>query len=276
MTTVIRKLTADGLQPVDYTAASLTGAAQYEPADGVYTITNTYNVTQVLKFDAHLNRMEDSARRVGMPLKLDRPKLRAALREMIMAADFGDVRFRITAGHDAPQTLILTLEPYTPPPATLYADGVRVVTVRNYARQNPDAKTTDWMHTRESITATLETGIYDGILLDAANNLLEGLSTNFYAILDGELRTAGSGVLAGIAQQIVFEVAVGLLPIVKVAPNLADVPRIAEAFITSSSRGIIPVIEIDGKPVQSGTPGTWTRTLQTAYQAWVAAHLEEL
>lgn len=207
MPTYIRVLTPQGVTPVNYQAESLADAAQFEPADGVYTVTNTYQVTQVLKIDAHLDRMEDSAERAGFRLKLDRPRLRTALRTMITAAGFGDVRFRVTASKHAPDQLILSLEPYHPPPSTLIERGVRVITIPNSARMNPAAKTTDWMHERKAIADQLTDGIYDAILMDDAGNLLEGLAANFYVIIDRELRTAGAGVLPGIAQQIVLEIA---------------------------------------------------------------------
>src|SRR4051794_24588176 len=107
---VIRLLTPDGLKPIHYQANSLADAARYEPRDGVYTITNTYQTFKVLKLDAHLDRLENSARLAGIPLHLDRPRLRAALREMIAEAHYGDVRFRITAPKDQPDCLILSIE----------------------------------------------------------------------------------------------------------------------------------------------------------------------
>ncbi|MEZ4667072.1 MAG: hypothetical protein R3E39_03985 [Anaerolineae bacterium] len=57
----INVLTPDGLLPANYSADSLADAVQYEPHDGVYTTTNTFNTTQVLKLEAHLDRLEDSA-----------------------------------------------------------------------------------------------------------------------------------------------------------------------------------------------------------------------
>jgi branched-chain amino acid aminotransferase len=274
---LIKILTLDGLQSVTHTANSLAEAAQYEPHDGIYTITNTYNTFQVLKLDAHLNRMEDSARRENIPLKLDRPRLRTALRQMIAEAAFGSVRFRITAPRDKPDQLILSIEPFKPPAPEVYANGVRCMTAPGSARRNPAAKTTDWMHDRKAILDSLPAGIYEALLLDAAENILEGLNSNFYAVLDGELRTAGSGVLPGIAQQIVFEVAPQVLPVRKEAINVRDMRRVGEAFITSSSRGIVPVIEIDGEPIShSIAPDSCTTRLRKVYNDWVQAHLEEL
>lgn len=272
----VRRLTPEGLEPVGYTARSLSDAARYEPDDGVYTVTNTYNIDQVLKFEAHLNRLEDSARRANIPLKLDRAALRAALRQMIGESGFGDVRFRITAPRDRPDTLILSMEPFTPLAQEIYARGVSCVTIPNSARKDPAAKTTDWLHDRRRITAAMPDGIYEGLLLSEAGDILEGLSSNFYAILGGELRTAGEGALPGISRQIVFEVASGIVPICKDAVNIRDIPRLDEAFITSSSRGIVPVVVIDGQRIGSGNPGPCTDVLSSAYKVWVAAHLEDL
>ncbi|MBZ0285173.1 MAG: aminotransferase class IV [Anaerolineae bacterium] len=270
----IQTLTSDGLHPVAYTADSLADAARHEPHNGVYTVTNTYQTFKVLKLDAHLDRLEDSARRENIPLNLNRTVLRAALRSMIAAANYGDVRFRITVPHDQPDHLILSIEPFSPPAPEVYANGVHCITLPNSARHNPAAKTTDWMHDRESVK--LPDGIYTGLLLDHDDNILEGVSSNFYAVLNGELRTAGEGVLLGIAQQIVFEVASGILPLRREAVNINDLSQLSDAFITSSSRGIVPVVEIDGLKIGEGRPGSYTHALRQAYVAWVESHLEEL
>jgi branched-chain amino acid aminotransferase len=272
----IRVLTPDGLQPVSYSAGSLADAAKHEPHDGVYTITNTFNSFQVLKLDAHLDRLENSARRENIPLKLDRPRLRAALRRMIEEANYGDVRLRITVPGSQPDHFILSVEPFTPLAPSVYSHGVRCITVPGAARHDPDTKTTDWMHDRRKIEAGLPPHIFTGLLLDADGNILEGLSSNFYAILNGELRTAGQGVLPGIAQQIVFEIAPVIIPVHKEAVHVSDIPSLDGAFITSASRGIVPVVEIDDIQIGDGTPGGETFALREAYLAWVDEHLEEL
>jgi branched-chain amino acid aminotransferase len=274
MPCLIKLLTADGLQPVPYTANSLADAVQYEPHEGIYTLTNTYNTFQVLKLDSHLDRLEDSARRENIPLKLDRPVLRTALRQMIKEANFGDVRFRVTVSRDHPDQFILSAELFKPPAPEVYARGVRCITLPNSARHNPSAKTTGWMHDREHYP--LPDGIYTGLLLDEHGTILEGVSSNFYAILHGELRTAGEGALPGIAQQIVFAIASDVIPLRKQAVTTSDLPFLDEAFITSSSRGIVPVVEIDGGMIGDGKPGPKTITLREAYQSWVKRHLEDL
>lgn len=276
MPTLIKLLTADSTQPVPYQAGSLAEAARYEPHDGVYTITNTYETTKVLKLDAHLDRLENSARLAGIPLSLDRARLRSTLRDMIAEAGYGNVRFRVTVPKEHSDWLLLSLEPFHPPAPEVYEKGVRAVTLRGSARENPVAKTTGWMHERADVEKTLPEDVYAGLLLSPANDILEGTSSNFYAILNGELRSAGTGVLPGIAQQIVYEVASGVLPVRQEAVNVNDIPHLQEAFITSSSRGIIPVIAIDDTTIGSGAPGEKTEALRERYAAWVNTHLEEL
>jgi branched-chain amino acid aminotransferase len=276
MPAIIKLLTAKGLQNAPYSATSLADAAQHEPYAGVYTVTNTYDSIKVLKLDAHLDRMENSARIAGIPLRLDRPALRAALRSMILASGFGDVRFRVTCPQNAPEQLILSIEPYTPPSEDIIQTGIRVITVPNSARHDAAAKTTDWLHDREQIEKNLPPGVYTALLMDAEGFLLEGVSSNFYAVLNDRIHTAGEGVLAGIAQQIVFEVAPAILPLHMQAVHLRDIPRLSEAFITSSSRGIMPVVQIDAHLLGDGHPGPRTQRLRAAYLAWANAHLEAL
>ncbi len=275
MPTLIRILTPLGLEPAPYTADSLVEAAKYEPADGVYTITNTYNTYEALKLDAHFDRLEDSARRENMALKLDRAAVRRGLRQMIAESGYGDVRFRITVGRADPTRMILTVEPFNPPLPEVYARGVTLATIGGSHRSNPAAKTTGWMHDRPNVARSLPKGAYEGLLIGDHGEILEGLSSNFYAILDGELRTAGEGVLPGIARLIVLEVAPAILPMRLEPVGLSDVPRLQEAFITSSSRGIIPVIGIDNAVI-SGEPGPVTRRLRQAYLDWLKSNLEPL
>jgi branched-chain amino acid aminotransferase len=270
---IIKILTPDGLYNVGYTADSLVDAVQFEP-EGIYTITNTYNTTQVLKLDSHLDRIEDSARRENIPLQLDRKRLRSGLRQVILESGFGDVRFRITVPRSQPDKFILSIEPFRPLSAAVINEGVSCMTAPGMRRHNPAAKTNDWAQNRQGFT--LPPGIYEGLLVNEEGEILEGFGSNFYGVLDGELRTAGEGVLPGIAQQIVFTIAPGILPLRKEVVREVDIPRLSEAFITSSSRGVIPVVEINHIKIGDRKPGAQTLAIRQAYNTWVKQHLEEL
>jgi branched-subunit amino acid aminotransferase/4-amino-4-deoxychorismate lyase len=73
-----------------------------------------------------------------------------------------------------------------------------------------------------------------------------------------------------------LEISQPILPYVIKAPNIAELELLQEAFITSASRGIVPVVEIDLFKLGDGTPGPLTRQLRAAYEEWIVAHLEEI
>ena len=200
MPAVVKRLTAAGLVDVDYAAASLDEAAEFEPRHGVYTVSNTYHGTRTLLLDAHLDRLEDSARREGFAIRYDRQRLRQALRHMIEASGYGDARFRISAPGDRPSEMLLSIEPFQPPTPAVIRNGVRCITSAEVARLNPASKASEWMHIRRQLAAARPPDIYETFIVDADGHMLEGLSSNFYAIDDGELLTAGAQILAGISR----------------------------------------------------------------------------
>ncbi len=276
MPAIVKRLTAAGLRDVDFRATSLSDAEQYEPADGVYTVSNTYNQTQTLLLDAHLDRLEESAARAGIPLRYRRSRLKSALCKMVVDSTYGDARFRISAAAAAPQELLLSIEPYQPPDPDLASKGVACNSTSAQSRPDPRTKSSRWMLFRKSLEAARPAEIYESLLIDGHGRILEGLSSNFYAIMDGALYTAGHGVLAGISRRVVLAVCESVLPLQLEAPRYRDISRFEGAFLTSSSRGIIPVVAIDGQAIAEGCVGANTIALQNAYRRWVAARLEEL
>ena len=264
----------DGLSPAPYHVSSLNEAIVYEP-QGVYTVARTFHGDHALLFDAHLDRLEQSARLMNIPLDLDRTRLRAALRELLHDAAYPDAKFRITVPQDQPDHVHLAFEPYHPVPAAIMRQGASVITIP-LVRENPVIKTTAWMAIRQPAVNTLPPGTYEAILLSEDGRLLEGLSSNFYGVLDGVLRTARDGVLQGITRRAVFELAPEILPVRLSALHTADVPRLAEAMITSSGRGIVPVTHVDGGPVGDGQVGPIITAMMQRYAAWTETHIEPI
>jgi len=271
-------LTPKGLEPVDYTADSLQEAAAHEPAGGVYTVANTYRGgTQALFINQHFNRMERSAALSEMSLQIDRSRVRHALLQMIAESDFEkNVRFRISVPRDEPETFIISMEPYKEASYKFLTKGVRVVTIPDGARDNSGAKTTEWMHERQKIRDSLPEGIHEGILLDADGNMMEGTNSNFYAIIDDVIYTAGEGVLPGITQQIIDRIVEPIMPLETTPVNIAQLEDIDEAFITSSSRGIYAVVEIDGHILSDNKMGARTKTLREAYAGRIRKKMRPL
>jgi branched-chain amino acid aminotransferase len=267
-------LTPAGLQPTPYQATSLNDAAAYEPP-GVYTVGRTFNRDCVVWIDAHFERTEESARLVGIPVTLDRAAIRAALRALIDRGGYPNSRFRLTVPKATPDQLLIAVEPLNPVPPEVRAAGVKV---RSFPvrRQNPRAKDNQWMVDRAALKAQMTPEDYEGLLTTPEGKLLEGLSSNFYAIRDGDLYTAPNGILEGISRRIVMTVAPDVLTVHEEPVALADLPQVQEAFLTSSSRGLVPIIAIDAQRIGDGRPGPLTRTLTARYDAWAQAHLEPL
>ncbi len=265
---------ANGLQPAPFQARSLSEAALQEP-EGVYTVSRTYHGDRAVLLDAHLDRLEQSARALGIPLSLDRRALRRALAQVIRQAGYRQSRFRLTIPRHSPRLVIIALEPLPAISPSLRRRGVAVATLA-MERPDPQVKSNRWIARRQQAKARLPAGTYEGILVNRAGELLEGLSSNFYAVLGGTLRTAADQALYGVARRIVLQVAPKVLPVELRPVTRAHIPHLEEAFLSSSSRGVLPIIAIDGRPVGGGRPGPRTSAIQRAYHAWVEAHLEPI
>lgn len=267
-------LTPEGLQNPTWQATSLAEAAAFEPV-GVYTVGRTFKRIGVLLFEDHLNRLEESAALQGMPVRLDRTAIRHALRTLIDQSGYALSRFRITIPQEHPDQVLISLEPFKPLSPEVIENGVRVVT-STLSRHNPRAKATQWMQARKSATENLPAGAYEALLVSPEGSLLEGTSSNFYAIMDGTLRTAREGVLPGMAQKIIFQIAPAILPL-DLTPVRADqLWALDEAFLTSASRGIVPIVMINTQVIGTGQPGPITLQLRAAYEDWAESHLETL
>jgi len=275
---LVRRLSNGVLEKTDYSAESLAEAALHEPDDGIYTLASTRAGGNVAGLNLHFDRLEDSAKREGIPLSLERGAVRDALRGLLRELGTGDMRFRITVPRSG-RPLTLSVEPFSGYPEDMYRRGIRCITVHDTVRAHAESKTTAWLHLRLSISSHLPDGVSEAILCDAEGRTLEGTSSNFYAVYAKQpqlLRTAGEGVLAGTAQRILFASARGICEVELKAPLSGELGLYSEAFITSSSRDIVPVVEIDGKRIGSGSPGPLTGRLQTAYADWISRHLEPL
>jgi len=117
--------------------------------------------------------------------------------------------------------------------------------------------------------------------------ILEGMTSNFFYILrpstalrsaQGEvLWTAQRDILLGVTRTMVIRAARGRGVEVKYQPlKLNQLADVKEAFITSSSRGIVPVIQIDEVKIGEGSPGKVTKMLMSTYDEYVLKHAEKI
>lgn len=273
------RLDARGLQPViaEPPPPTLDAVSAGLPS-GVYTTFRTYaSRTRVVGLKAHLDRLDDSAARLGHASRLDRPALRAALSQVLAAAAPAEARVRVTLDlSQQPGTLYLALQPLQPLPAEALERGVAVRTSALH-RDAPEVKSTAFLVDSQPERGAAPAGVFEFLLVDAAGCLLEGASSNFFGVLEGRLHTAGLGVLAGVTRRVVLDLAHQAgLEVALTAIPLAQVPRLSEAFLTSSSRGVVPVVRVDETTVGDGAPGPITRHLIDLYAARLLEYAEPI
>lgn len=243
---------------------------------GAYTTFRTYHGCQALHLAQHIDRLSESAAIEGYQLALDHTQVRAALAEALARSSFPEARVRLTLAYDPPGVLYISLEPFSSMPSSAYANGVRCsLSQTGLRRQRPEAKSTSFIAPASQARAA--TGDVNEILLVREDGaILEGSSSNFYAVLDGTLRTAGEGVLAGITRAMVLDLADGLLPVILDPVGVGDLARLEEAFITSVSRAVLPVVAIDQTTVGLGVPGPITGELGRRFNAYIERTIEPI
>jgi branched-chain amino acid aminotransferase len=249
------------------TYASISEASAGFP-QGAYTTFRTYGGSRVLRFGQHVRRLEESVELQGRPAgPLGSADIGAALAQAIAADAGGSAEWRIRLTF-APPGLFAAIEPFEPLPPALYERGATCVTVP-LRRENPHAKDTRFLKEASGAYERLPAGVQEGLMVAEDGAILEGLSSNFFAVRDGALRTEGERVLLGVTRSLVIEVASGLLPVVTTAVREDELASVSECFVTSVSREVLPVVRIDGVAIGGGVPGTVTRRVIAGFEELV-------
>jgi branched-chain amino acid aminotransferase len=244
---------------------------------GAYTTFRTFGRTFVLRLSDHYQRLEQTALLAGTQVKLNRERIAQALRAALTDFPADEMRVRVTL--DLTQvvgTVYILIERLHVPSKEEYTRGVRTIT-RQMQRDNPKAKLTQFIETAAVVRQGLGPDINEALMVGDDNRILEGLSSNFFAVKDGIIWTAEEDVLAGITRSLVLDVISGFgLPIEMSGVRLDAVEALDEAFITSASRAVLPVIEIDRQAVGNGRPGPVTKKLLQGYVERVESELEAI
>ena len=281
------RLSANGLEALHIrpAPASLDEASIYLPG-GVYTTFRTYaGCRRAIGLQDHLKRLEQSAQGAaglnpGMPpqaLRVDPERVRALLRQALLQGALSEARVRLSLDLSVqPGTMYLALQNLEPLPAAVYSQGVQAAS-SGLQRHNPKVKETGFLlehHTRRQL---MPQGVFELLLLDKQGQILEGMTSNFFGVRQGTALTAGHGVLQGVTRGIVLELLRQAgIPVKLEAVPLAGVARLDEAFITSSSRGVAPVVGVDGEAIGGGRPGPLAQELWQRYQRHVLEQAEDI
>ncbi len=244
---------------------------------GVYTTCRTYHTTYALRLEEHFTRLEESARLTGIEIAVNRQWLRKCIRIAIGLCAYNEAKFRIAIDLTKEVgNIYLSIEELQLLPETSYQQGVAVV-CRTLHRNNPRAKVTEFIRSTTAIRQQIGENINESIMVNEKGSLLEGLSSNFFGVFNGEVWTANEGVLPGITRSLVMdEIRRSGMILMLQNISLDRIERLDEAFITSTTRAVLPVTKIDGRPVGDGQPGQITKKIMKLYEFRVENEIEEI
>ncbi len=248
----------------------------YDPLPvGVYTALCTFEHNKFLHLEDHLDRLDQSMKLSGWDYTLDRLTLRQCLHQVCTNYPIFNARVRLDVLVEIADMLetdsrvLIGLSPFEPLPRSLYEEGVRVGIASKLSREQPQIKKAAFVFERRKYIED-NPAYYECLMMDDEGRILEGLTSNFFGVRGGVLWTAGQGMLEGIARKIVLHVANDLSIPVRFEPvRLDEIGALDEAAISSSSRAIIPIIQIGDQVVGNGRPGPLTGELLKAYNAYV-------
>jgi branched-chain amino acid aminotransferase len=145
-----------------------------------------------------------------------------------------------------------------------FAQGYKLITAR-LQRTEPDAKTTNYLVAIRALKEAARRNASDALFVNERGHVLEATRSNFFIFRGDTLVTPGAGVLKGITRNVVLDLAMERFPIEE-RPILLDELALAdEAFITASSREIMPVVQIDDLRIGKGLPGRRTYELEQRF-----------
>lgn len=270
-------LTPD-LHALDLPDVSSLDAVSRQLPQGLYSTFRTYaGRTKVLGLEMHLHRLYDPLAALGIRVQVSPSELRAALREGLRDFPAEEARVRVTVSTtEGAGMVFMALESLKAPDETVYQRGVRVI-LSPVERKTPRLKTTSFIGESDSARQMLlQSGAYEA-LMTRNGRILEGLTSNFYAVKNGVIITAREGILLGVTRRYVLRLARSNgIGIEYRPPRVEELPTWDEAFITSSGRGVVPVTEVAGQPVGTGQVGEIARLLRWVYEAYVVKKAERI
>ncbi|HSC27469.1 MAG TPA: aminotransferase class IV [Vicinamibacterales bacterium] len=252
--------------------------------EGVYETLRTYNRVPFL-FDRHLRRLRASARHLQLDVPFDDKTLLTRIEQTVGAAgpmEEAYIRVLLTRGigeltYDPRATptpsLIIIVKPADEPPARVIEEGIRISLVpilRNHPGSvNPVIKSNNLLNNALAMQEAYRRGGEEGLMCNYRGELSECSQSNFFMVRGGVALTPASeaGLLEGVTRAFLFEVGRDVGIDVRDETLLPeDLDTADEAFITSTTRELSPVVRIDDRVIGSGKPGPITMTLLEGYR----------
>ena len=253
----------------------------YQFSDGVYEVCEIRD-GRLVDMPRHMTRLQRSLSelRIAMPMPLT--ALSIVLHEVVRRnrVNYGIVYLQITRGV-ARRDHAFPLKPIKPSVVVTArslnfaknqetaARGIKVVTVPENRWPRVDIKSVSLLPNVLAKQAARDQGAYEAWYVDSGGYVTEGASSNAWIVPhDGRVvtRSAESGILAGITRAVLKDVLAALQISLEERPFTPEEARkAAEAFVTSSSQIVMPVVAIDGQSIGNGAPGAISHRLREEF-----------
>jgi branched-chain amino acid aminotransferase len=263
--------------------------------EGVYETLRTYNRRPFL-LDRHLRRLRTSAGMIALGVPLTDDQLADRVAEtvehasrtgprgtewyirILLTRGVGELTYDIAAT-PAP-TVVMIVKPHADLPAELYTNGVRVIIssiVRNHPETvNPMIKSNNLLNCALAMQEGFKRGAYEALMRNYKGELAEGASSNFFIVKGGVALTppVSVGLLPGITREFMWDVGrAAAIPVGEAMVYDADLYGADEAFLTGTTREVIPIVQVEDRTIGSGLPGSVTKTLHETFRKLVAARV---
>src|SRR5215469_12335571 len=253
----------------------------YQFSDGVYEVCEVKG-GRLVDERRHIERLQRSLAELCIHLPMSLRALSVVLHETIRRnrVDWGIVYLQITRGvarrdhafpaPETPPAIVVTAKTLDPSRnAAIARDGMSVVTVPENRWARPDIKSVSLLPNVLAKQIAREQGAREAWFVDAKGFVTEGSSSNAWIVTkDRKLvtRPADQAILRGISRTVLLDVIKAQGLVLEERPfTLAEALAAQEAFVTSASQIVLPVVRIDGRPLGTGKPGPITIALRREF-----------
>ena len=223
--------------------------------------------------DEHLNRLYRSAALIELDIPYTREHITNIIQEVIERNPYkhAAIRILVTGGEtedgvlpSGNPVLAVLITQLAERDMERFARGVKVIT-SHLQRIAPEAKTTSYIEAIRSLKEAARQNAVDALFVNEQSHVLEGTRSNFFVFRGDTLVTPRAGVLIGVTRNTVLELAHGIFTIEERPILYDELVSVDEAFITSSSKEITPVVQIDELVIGDGKPGPRTYKLEQRF-----------
>jgi D-alanine transaminase/branched-chain amino acid aminotransferase len=234
-----------------------------------------------LHMEAHLNRLLHSCEIMHLPLPLSKTDLASAVIQLIEANGLQNtgVKILVTGGESSngysieKPSLIITTPAIPAKQMKTYESGISLIT-HQYQRDLPEAKSINYSKGIWLLPAIAAAGAND-VLYYFNNHVLECPRSNVFVVSQHqEVLTPANGVLMGITRQQVLSISRQLFTTYETDISMSQLQHASEVFITSTTKGIMPVTCMDGKKIGNGEIGKITRQLMQELASFEKTHFK--